>query len=151
MQQLFAALALALFAMSPSHATPEADAMAAVTRFAGAFNSGDAKTMVAMCADHSVIIDEFAPYEWHGADGCAKWGEAYDVNATQNKITGGKVTLGKPLHVDVTNDHAYIVTPVKYEFMQAGKPVVEPSSIITIALVKSANGWRINGWAWSKR
>ncbi|MGH7633584.1 MAG: hypothetical protein ACRENC_07625, partial [Gemmatimonadaceae bacterium] len=115
------------------------------------FNNGDAKTMVAMCADHSVIIDEFAPYEWHGADGCAKWGEAYDANATQNKITGGKVTLGTPLHVDVTNDHAYIVTPVKYEFMQAGKPVVEPSSIITIALVKGASGWRINGWAWSKR
>lgn len=151
MQQLVAALALALFAMAPSHTTPEADAMATVTRFAGAFNTGDAKAMVAMCAEQTVIIDEFAPYEWDGTGGCAKWGQAYGDDAAKNKITGGRVTLGKPLHVDVTGDRAYIVAPVSYEFMQDGKPVAEHASIITVTLRKDAGAWRINGWAWAKR
>lgn len=151
MQQLLAALALALFAMAPSHASPESEAMATVTKFADAFNAGDAKTMVAMCAEETVIIDEFAPYEWHGTGGCAKWGQAYDANAAQNKITGGKVTLAKPLHVDVSGDHAYIVCPVSYEFVQDGKPVAEHESIITVALRRDAGAWRINGWAWAKR
>lgn len=151
MQQLIAALALVLFALVPSATTPESDAMATVTRFAEAFNKGDMKAMSASCAEHTVIIDEFAPYEWDGPDACAKWGQDYDADASTRKITDGRVTLSKPLHVDVTGDRAYIVIPAAYEFKQNGKPVAEHASIITVALHKIAGEWRINGWTWSKR
>jgi hypothetical protein len=132
-------------------AAAQSDAMATVSRFVDAFNKGDTKVVLETCSERSFIIDEFAPYAWEGADGCSRWIADYGTDATKNKITDGRVTLGQPLHVDVSADRAYIVVPVSYEYKQNGKPVRESDSILTVALHRSAGAWRIDGWAWSKR
>jgi hypothetical protein len=51
----------------------------------------------------------------------------------------------------VTADRAYIVVPATYAYKQKGKPMKESGSTLTLALQKGATGWRITGWAWSKR
>ncbi|HEX9285145.1 MAG TPA: hypothetical protein VF879_05700 [Nitrospirales bacterium] len=127
-----------------------AGVMATVHQFVDAFNKGDTTTATAACADQTSIIDEFPPYEWHGAGGCAKWMRDYDADARSNGITDGAVTLGTPKHIDITADRAYVVVPADYVYKQKAKPIKETGSILTVALRKGASGWRITAWAWAK-
>jgi ketosteroid isomerase-like protein len=150
LRKLWFALALAVLAALPAAATEKADVMATVRKFVENFNKGDVKAAAAACADQASIIDEFPPHEWHGAGACAKWMDDYDADAKKNGITDGSVTLGTPLHVDITADRAYVVVPANYKFKQNGKLTQETGSLLTIALQKTAAGWQITGWAWTK-
>jgi len=128
----------------------KAAVMAPVKQFVDGFNKGDVKSALALCADESYIIDEFPPYQWSGAGACGHWANDNEADTKKNGVTDQVVTLGRPKHVDVTGDHAYVVVPVDYAFKQSGKPMKEAGSTLTIALQKSGNDWRITSWAWSK-
>jgi hypothetical protein len=146
------AIALGLTALLQGTAAgPDKTAvMASVQQFVEAFNKGDTKAAAAVCADHTSIIDEFPPYEWQGAGVCTKWLTDYDADARKNGITDAVVNLGAAKHVDVVADRAYVVVPAEYAFKQQGKAMKETGSLLTVALQKSAAGWRITGWAWTK-
>ena len=156
MRTILITLAAAVVAAGPtptSAQTPtpaSAAVMATVQQFVAAFNKGDTKAAAAVCAEQTSIIDEFPPYEWHGIGACAKWMGEYDADAKKNGITDGVVTLGKPSHVDVTLDRAYVVVPANYTYKQKGAVVAETGSILSIALHKVPTGWRMTGWAWAK-
>ncbi len=150
MQRILLALALAALIVGPVAASETAEVMVPVRQFLDGFNKGDLKLMLAAGAEQMSILDEFPPYEWHGAGAFAKWMSDYDVDAQKNKITDGVVTFGKPRHVDVSGDRAYVVMPADYKYKLNGKPDGEVGSIITITLQKGPAGWRITGWAWAK-
>lgn len=143
-----------LFLVAFSHAqtpgSPRTAVLTSVHQFVDGFNKGDTKTMLAVCADQTSILDEFPPHEWHGTGACAKWISDFDIDAKKNGITDPVVTLNDPWHVDITGDRAYVVIPVNYTLKQKGKPVTEAGSIITLTLQKIQSGWRITGWAWAK-
>ena len=141
-----AVISLVLFAGS-AVASDQADVMAPVHQFIDGFNNGDAKSALAACAEQTTIIDEFAPYTWQS---CSAWANDYEADAKKNKVTDGKVTLGEPMHVDVTGDRAYVVVPARYTFKQNGTMMNETDSILTVALHKTADGWRITSWTWAK-
>jgi len=124
--------------------------MATVNQFVDAFNKGDTKNAAAACADETFIIDEFPPYEWHGADACAKWMNDYDAWAKKNSMTDGAVTLGSPRHVDVEGDAAYVVVPADISYKEKGKNAKQTGNVFTLALHKETAGWRIVGWSWAK-
>jgi len=148
---LIALVAVASGAAAQTGRSQESSAvMNAVNQFVDAFNKGDAKTAAAACAEQTSIIDEFPPHEWHGAGACSKWMNDYDADAKKKGITDGLVTLGKVRHVDVAGDLAYVVVPADYAYKMSGKPVKETGSMLTLVLRKSASGWRITGWSWSK-
>jgi hypothetical protein len=150
MRRILIALALAVLAQGATVAQDKTAVMAPVHQFVGAFNKGDTKTAVAACADQTSIIDEFPPHEWHGSGACAKWANDFDADAKKKGITDEVVTLGSPRHIDITGDRAYVVVPADYAYKQKGKPVKETGSILTVALQKSAAGWRMTGWSWAK-
>jgi ketosteroid isomerase-like protein len=150
---MFVVVSLSLWAAvagAQTSGAAQSPVVAAVKQFVDGFNKGDVKAMSASCADQVSILDEFPPHEWHGTGACAKWAGDYDVDAKKNGITDGVVTLSTPTHVDVTADRAYVVVPADYRFKVKGKPTGEVGSIITLALVKGAGGWKITGWAWAK-
>jgi ketosteroid isomerase-like protein len=151
MRKVFIALAVAALAAMPTAATDRTDVMATVRQFVDGFNKGDINSAVATCADQPSIIDEFPPYEWHGAGACSNWANDYVADAKKNGITDGSVTLGKPRHIDIRGDRAYVVVPANYSFKQKGKPVREIGSMLTVALQKDGTAWRITAWAWAKR
>ena len=131
--------------------TPEETAaLAPVVQFINGFNAGDVAAAIAACTDPVTIIDEFPPYEWHGAGAMTRWLTDYAKDAQQNVISDGIVTLHDPKHVDVVGDRAYVVAPVNYEFKMDGKAVKETNSTLTIVLIRTSAGWRITSWAWSK-
>lgn len=43
-----------------------------------------------------------------------------------------------------------MVVPATYTYKQNGKRVTESGSILTVALQKSAAGWRMTAWTWAK-
>ena len=144
------AVSMAAFASAQTPGAAQTAVMGVVHQFVDGFNKGDMKVMSATCADQAAILDEFPPHEWHGAGACAKWAGDYEADAKKNGITDGVVTLSAPTHVDVTGDRAYMVVPANYSFKVKGKATGETGSIITLALQKSAAGWKITGWAWAK-
>jgi ketosteroid isomerase-like protein len=144
------ALASIVVATLPAAATDKTDVVATIRKFVDSFNKGDMNALTATCADQASIIDEFPPYEWHGAGACAKWTDDYGADAKKNGITDGSVTLGAPLHVDVTADRACVVILANYKYKQNGKAMQETGSTLTIALQKSGDAWHMTGWAWAK-
>ena len=150
MPKVLVVLAAVIMAAAPNALAQQKDVMASVHQFVDGFNKGDTKSALAACADQTSIIDEFPPHEWHGAGACGTWADDYDANAKKDGITDGVVTLGKPRHVDVTGDRAYVVVPASYKFKQKGKPVAEIGSMLTVALQKGPAGWRMTAWTWTK-
>jgi len=151
MRKTLLALAALAFGISSPAAAQQAEVMSVITRAVDAFNKGDTKTFASTCASETSIIDEFPPHEWHGAGACEKWMGDYDSNAKRNGITDGIVKLGKPSHVDVTGDYAYVVIPSTYSWKEKGVPTREIGSAFTFALHKEAAGWKFAGWSWAKK
>ena len=146
---LFAFVVAALVA-APAAASDKTDVMVPVHQFVDGFNKGDVKSALAACAEQTSIVDEFPPYEWHGPGACAKWAEDFGADAKKNGITDTVVTLGKPKHVDVAGDRAYVVVPASFAYRMKGKAAKETGSLLTLALQKGTAGWRITGWTWTK-
>jgi ketosteroid isomerase-like protein len=150
MWKILIALVAVTLVSAPAAASEKTDAMATVRQSVQAFNKGDVKAYAATCAEETSIIDEFPPHKWDGAGACSKWMNDYLADTRKKGITGGAVTLGSPLHVDVSGNRAYVVVPASYTFKQKGKQVRETGSTMTVVLQKGGAGWRIIAWAWTQ-
>jgi ketosteroid isomerase-like protein len=148
MHKLLVALGACLLIAAPVAATDKTDVMAVIHQWVNDFNKGDMKSMVTACTDQSSIIDDFPPHEWHGAGTCAKWAGDFQVFIKSAQITSPAVVVGKPRHIDVAGEAAYVVAPATFSYRQKGKPLKE-SATVTLALQKGNDGWRITGWAWA--
>ena len=147
----FVFIVVVLLAESSVVLGQRAAVMKPINQFVSGFNKGDTASAMVACSETTAIIDEFPPHIWSGAGACQQWADDYDANAKKFGITNGVVTLGKPTHVDITNDRAYVVIPSNYTYKQKGKKMAEPGSIFMFALQKGADGWIITGWSWAKK
>ena len=95
-----------------------------------------------------VIVDEVAPYAWHGAKAFQAW--AADLGAAEAKrgITDQKVVIGAPTRVEVEGTSAYVIVPATYTFTEKGV-AMRAVSQMTVTLKKGASGWLIHGWTWT--
>lgn len=129
---------------------PADDPFVAVRRYIDAFNSGDLDAMAACFAVPGSILDGMAPHIWHGACAARDWYR--DVLAEGKHAGAGDycVSLGAPLHANVTGDAAYVVVPATMTFKAHGKQVTQSGATFTAALRKVDGAWRIASWAWAK-
>ena len=125
-------------------------AVAAVRRYIEAFNLGDAKAMADCFAVPGTILDGMAPHLWHGPTAAKDWYQDVLREGAHAGVSDYHVTLGAPLHADVTGDAAYVVSPATMTFKLKGKQVTQSGAIFTMALRKVADDWRIAAWAWAK-
>jgi len=146
---LFVAGVLASAAPASAASSESAAVMAAVQGFVKDFNVGTINDVRGACEPSTIIIDNFSPHVWSGADACGAWYNAYNAMAAKNGITNEIVTLNAPWHVDVDGDRAYVVNPARDTYLQHGKRITFAASVFTVVLKKEAVGWRITGWAWS--
>jgi ketosteroid isomerase-like protein len=124
--------------------------MATVRHYIDAFNRGDRKEMTAAFAVPGSILDGMAPHVWHGPAATEEWYRDVLIEGEQHGASGYHVTLGEPLHANVTGDSAYVVVPATMTFKVRGKQVTQTGAVFTVALRKLAEGWRIAAWAWAK-
>ena len=134
----------------PSLASDESDVMAVVKSYLADMNNGDVANFTKLCAPQTVIIDDFPPHVWQGANACTEWLTALVAYDAKKGITPEALTIGAPRRLSVNGDQAYVVLPAGYKYTLQGKPVDETNSVWTISLQKSADGWRVTGWAWGQ-
>ena len=125
-------------------------AIAAVRRYIDAFNVGDADAMAACFAVPGTILDGMAPHLWHGPTAAKDWYRDVLVEGEHAGASDYRVTLGPPVHADVTGDDAYVVSPATMTFQLQGKQVTQSGALFTTALRRVAEDWRIAAWAWAK-
>lgn len=127
-----------------------ADPVSAVQQYIEAFNKADVRAMAAMCAEPMCILDGMAPHVWHGPTACQDWYRDVLVEGEHQGAKDYHVTLGKPMHANVTGDAAYVVVPATMTFKLKGKHITQSGAVFTLALRRLPAGWRLASWAWAK-
>jgi ketosteroid isomerase-like protein len=126
------------------------DPLGAVRQYIGGFNKGDVKQMAATFAVPGSILDGMAPHVWQGPTAAQDWFRDVLVEGKQHGASDYLVTIGEPLHNNISGDSAYVVVPATMTFKVHGKQVTQSGAVFTVALRKHAEGWRIAAWAWAK-
>ncbi|MEO7275902.1 MAG: nuclear transport factor 2 family protein [Vicinamibacterales bacterium] len=151
MRKLMVGVALCvLTAATASAQAPAAGVMAPIQKFVDTFNKGDlagAASTHAAAAD-LVIVDELAPFAWHGVGAFTAWSAALDADAKKQGITEPSVKIGAPTRTEMSGDMAYVVVPVVYSFKLKGVAMTERAQM-TYVLKKGPSGWLIHGWTWT--
>jgi hypothetical protein len=126
------------------------DPMTAVRQYIDDFNRGDAEAMSADFVVPGSILDGMAPHLWHGPTASKDWYRDVLSEGEEHGASGYFVTLGEPLHNNITGENAYLVVPASMTFKVQNQEVVQTGALFTVALRKLADGWRIAAWAWAK-
>jgi len=138
---LGAACAICMLVGSSAVASDTTDVRTAIQKWVKDFNAGDMNAFLAGCAPSAAVIDGFPPYAWTT---CADWMNDYHANSKAIQLTDGRLWIGKPAHVEVTDDHAYMIYPATFSDAEHGKPVVYRGSW-TMTLQKVSGHWAITG------
>ena len=126
------------------------EALAAVHQYINAFNKGDGEAMAATFAVSGSILDGMPPHLWQGPKASQDWYRDVLIEGKQHGASDYFVTLGEPLHCNITGDTAYVVVPATMTFKVRGQQVTQTGAVFTVALRMLAAGWRVAAWAWSK-
>ena len=136
-----------LLSLAPSARAQDAEAavFAPMHQFADGMNAGDFNKAAAAHTASADIIDEFAPHHWTSFGDWAKDASGF---FKANGVTGLQIVLSAPSFKEVAANYAYAVVPTTLNYLTKGKPTAE-KGLFTFSLAKTADGWRITGWAWS--
>jgi hypothetical protein len=122
--------------------------MAVINNAVASFNKGDEKTWDGLCTSSASIISNIPPYQYSTT--CADWWSADAASDKKLGISGEVVTLAAAWHVLVTGDRAYAALPASFTYKQKGKTIKSSGNVLTVALQKTAAGWRMTGWSWAQ-
>ena len=124
--------------------------LAAIQQYIDAFNRGDANVMAGTFDVPGQILDGMAPHVWQGPSAALDWYRDVLIEGEAHGASGYFVTLGDPLHNNVTKDSAYVVLPATMKFDVKGTKVMQSGAVFTVALRKTVDGWRVAECAWAK-
>jgi ketosteroid isomerase-like protein len=134
---------------APVFATETDSVVSRVRQTVEDFNKGDAAALARDMVDAPQIIDEFPPFFWGGPNAMSDWAHAFTVETARQSISATSMRLLKVTHVDVRGDSAYVVVPAICTFTLRSGQRLE-SGILTLALTKSDQTWRISAFSWTK-
>lgn len=129
---------------------PAEQPVTVLRQYIDAFNKGDVKAMAACFAVPGSILDGMTPHVWQGPTATQDWYRDVLIEGKQHGASDYFVTVGEPLHNNVTGDSAYVVVPATMTFKVHGKQITQSGAIFTTALRRVEDGWRIAAWAWAK-
>jgi ketosteroid isomerase-like protein len=130
--------------------TSDEDPVVAVRHYIDAFNKSDVKAMTALFAVPGSILDGLAPHVWNGPTACEDWYRDAMVAGKHEGAVDYLVTLGTPMHANVTGDSAYVAIPATMGFKLHSRQMTQSGAMFTVALRKLADVWLISSWAWTK-
>jgi hypothetical protein len=125
---------------------PADEAAAAATSWIE--NLTDPAAFKAGHAPNPVIVDEFPPFLWSGADAPENW--LTDL-AKYSAATGiGRVHFdhAAPAQAQSNGDSAYVMVPVILR-LQAGSKPLSAAGQIAFVMTRTENGWKIASWTYS--
>ena len=140
---------LASTLLMPTLLFAAADVTAPIHQFIDGFNKGDTASAYAAYASGDImIVDEFAPHRWSGANAPQAWAADYDKHAQATGVSDGQVKYGAPTRTEVEGDAAYVIIPCTYSYKEHGKAMSEKGEM-TFVLQNQAGAWKISAWTWS--
>jgi ketosteroid isomerase-like protein len=148
-----AAVSLVVFVLlliTPASASEETDVFARAQQLVDAWNKNDSATVTGLVTESIEIIDVFPPYHWSGPQAMHDWGNDFAADAKVNSVTEPSVELLQPTHVEVRGDSAYLVVPAIFHWKKGGEKMQE-KGIVTSALHKVEQKWRVAAFTWTKQ
>jgi len=146
----FATLLFVIVLSASAIADDQSDALLPVHRFVNGMNNGDLDSAFSACSAGMVIIDNVAPYNWQGENACQRWAESQEADSIRKGVTDAVFSLGRTLHFEVSDNHAYAVLQASYTFNVQGR-AHEVEGSFTAAMQKGAAGWRLTGFAFAEQ
>ena len=149
---LVVAIAVAIVGAEPLAASQETDLMVPVRQFIDGFNKRDIKMVEAACAEQTFVIDDFPPHQWRGQKAISRWFHDLVRLSEKDRMSDILVTPSKPRHVHIAGTNAYAVVPIDLRYREKGR-LVKTTGLMTLALRKSVEGWRIAAcsWTWTNK
>ncbi len=117
-----------------TQATPTQDPVSVIRQYIDGFNRGDASALASCFAVPGSILDGMAPHVWSGPTATQDWYRDALTEGEHLGVSGYFVTLGEPLHNNVTGDAAYVVLPATMKFNMKGKQITQSGALFTVAL-----------------
>ena len=132
---------------SPVLASEASDVTSRVKQLVDHFNKGD---LSGDMADTLQVIDDFPPFFWDGKNALAEWDRAYVEETKRRSIKKTSMTLAERIHVEVRDDHAYVVVGAVSHFIHRNGRQSREWGILTLALTKTEQTWKVSALTWSK-
>jgi hypothetical protein len=130
----------------PGPALAADDAAAAATSWIDKFN--DPAAFKAGHAPNPVIVDEFPPFLWSGADAPESWLADLAKYSAATGISGVHFDHAAPAQAQSNGDSAYVMVPVILR-VQAGNKTLSAAGQIALVMTRTENGWKIASWTYS--
>jgi hypothetical protein len=103
-------------------------------------------------APNPVIVDEFPPYLWSGADAPERWladlakfFSKHDTGAGPNSV---RFDHAAPAQAQSDGNSAYVMIPVMLRLRVGGKPL-SASGQIAFVMTRTREAWKIASWTYS--
>ena len=96
--------------------------------------------MAAAFAVPGSILDGMAPHVWHGPTATQDWYRDVLIEGGQHGAKGYVVTLGEPLHNNITGDRAYVVVPASMTFEIHGKQISQAAHSLRLPFASLPTG-----------
>jgi hypothetical protein len=147
----FAAVVLAAALAAPliARAAPPPDINTPINDFIDGFNQGDTKRgFGAYAPGDVVIIDEFPPHIWTGAQAAQTWAADYGKYIQTVGVSDGSVAHGAPSRVAINGNLAYVLVPAVYSYKSHGTPTAEKAEF-TFVLAMADGAWKIKSWTYA--
>jgi len=140
-------LASPVLALAQSPVDPAV--LAPIRQLNDGFNTNAPAKIAGAHVASPIILDEFAPYAWSGPTAIMGWGGDFAKFAASKGVLRGVVQINDPSVAEVNGDHAYVVAPSVITF-KTKDGQVKNAGTFTFALVKAADGWKIQSWAYAR-
>jgi ketosteroid isomerase-like protein len=123
------------------------DVVATIADFVDAVNRGHQEDALSRLTDDVTIIEDLAPYRWHGPTAGAEWLRAMFENAQRNGIASISMQLAEARRVELEGQHAYAI--VEGLLTYGGTVERRSDGLLTFALVMHGERWMIRAFSWT--
>lgn len=119
-----------------------------IADFVDAVNRGDQAKAVAHFTDDVTIVEDLAPFRWHGPNAGPDWMLAMWENAQRNNVSAIMMEISPPTRVEVEGGAAYAVVPGLLTYHGDGS-ALRSEGLLTFSLKARGGKWLISALAWS--
>lgn len=119
-----------------------------IADFVEAVNRGDQPRATAHFTDDVTIIEDLAPFRWHGPNAGPEWILAMWENAQRNNISAVVMEISPPSRIEIECRAAYAVVPGRLTY-QGDEGALHSDGLLTFSLAASGQQWLISGLTWS--
>ena len=117
-----------------------------ITDFVDAVNQGNQARAVEHLTDDVTIIEDLAPFRWHGRHAGPEWMLA--MLGQRKNLTAITMEIGPPSRIEVEGEAAYAIVPGLLTYVGPGS-TLRSNGLLTFSLRASDGQWLINGLVWS--